>query len=618
MSAAEPPQGANSAPAGGSAAREPDGPSRGRTPERGARSSSNPPQAWGDHTSASVAEWVARFLAARGPARVFGLQGGHIQPIWDRLAERGIAIVDVRHEGAAVHMAAAHALLTGELGVALVTSGPGVTNCVTSVANADLERAPIVVIGGCPPVRQDHRGPLQGTPHVDILRPITRLARTLRAADEVVRELDHAVALALGDASMPGPVYVEIPTDVLRTTVSSAAALAEYFERRPPARSMPDPDAVARSAALLGDARRPLVISGRGARDAGEPLTLLLDASGAAYLDTQESRGLVPADHPAFAGATRAAAMAEADLVVTVGRKLDYQLGYGSPAAFPRARFVRIAAHAGERDDNRPGDAGIAGNVAASLTMLAQAVRRRGFARDTAWRETLHARHAERSARYVALLASTPPGRDGRMHPDRIFAALRDVLRDDAIGIADGGDILSFARLGLATSAYLDSGAFGCLGVGVPFANAAALAYPARQVVAVCGDGAFGLHAMEIDTAVRHGCKAVFVIANNAAWNIERVDQELNYGGRVTGTTLGDSDYAAMARAFGMHAERVDDPSQLRPAFERALAHAPALVDVAVTRDTLSSDLTKGLSLVPDYQPLTAWDNAERERLSQG
>src|SRR6476469_3675855 len=132
---------------------------------------------------ATVAEWVARFIAARGPSRVFGLQGGHIQPIWDRLAANGVAIVDVRHEGAAVHMAAAHALLTGEVGVALVTSGPGVTNCVTSIANADLERAPVVIVGGGPPARQDHRGPLQGTPHVEILRPVTRRARTLRSAD---------------------------------------------------------------------------------------------------------------------------------------------------------------------------------------------------------------------------------------------------------------------------------------------------------------------------------------------------------------------------------------------------------------------------------------------------
>ena len=562
----------------------------------------------------TVAEWVARFLAARGPKRVFGLQGGHIQPIWDRLAGHGIAIVDVRHEGAAVHMATAHALLTGELGVALVTSGPGVTNCVTSIANADLERAPILVIGGCPPARQDHMGPLQGTPHVEILRPVARRARTLRTADQVIRELDEAVAMAQGAAGMPGPVYVEIPTDVLRTDVVASAALPEYFERRAMPRTLPDPAAIERAASLFASARKALVISGGGARGAGSALAELLDVSSAAYLDTQESRGLVSVDHPAFAGAMRGAAMTEADLVVTVGRKLDYQLGYGSPAAFPRARFIRIAAHAGERDDNRPGEAGIAGDVAASLLALAAAMGR--GTRDSEWRDGLHAKHVERSRKYLALLESTPAGADGRMHPNRIFAALGRRLRDDAIGIADGGDILSFARLGLATTTYLDAGAFGCLGVGVPFANAAALAFPGRQVVAVCGDGAFGLHAMEIDTAARHGCEAVFIVANNAAWNIERVDQQRNYGGRVTGTTLADSDYAAMARALDLHAERVTDASQLDVALARAFTQAPSLVDVAVTRDTLSSDLAKGLSLVPDYQALTAWDNAERERFA--
>jgi acetolactate synthase-1/2/3 large subunit len=563
----------------------------------------------------TVAEWIARFLAARGPARVFGLQGGHIQPIWDRLAATGIPIVDVRHEGAAVHMAAAHALLTGEVGVALVTSGPGVTNCVTSVANADLERAPVLVIGGCPPARQDHRGPLQGTPHAEILRPITRRSRTLRIADQVVRELHEAVTIAQGAGNLPGPVYVEIPTDVLRTVIADAAVLPEFLLHRSPPRTLADPAAIDAAATCVRAAQRPLVISGRGAACARDALMAFLDASGAAYLDTQESRGLVPAEHAAYVGAVRAAAMRDADLVVTVGRKLDYQLGYGSPAAFPGARFVRIAAHAGEMGDNRPGEVAILGDVAAALTMLSQALQGDARDRDRTWQRALHEKHVERSARFVRALAGTPAGNDGRMHPNRIFAALRDVLRGDAIGIADGGDILSFARLGLSTSTYLDAGAFGCLGVGVPFANAAALAFPSRQVVAVCGDGAFGLHAMEIDTAARHRCKAVFVVANNAAWNIERVDQERNYAGRVTGTTLADSDYAAMARAFDLHAERVTDPASLQGAFERAFAHAPALVDVVVTRDTLSSDLEKGLSIVPDHQPLTAWDNAERERL---
>jgi acetolactate synthase-1/2/3 large subunit len=152
------------------------------------------------------------------------------------------------------------------------------------------------------------------------------------------------------------------------------------------------------------------------------------------------------------------------------------------------------------------------------------------------------------------------------------------------------------------------------LGVGVPYAVAAALAFPKRQVISVTGDGAFGINAMEIDTAVRHGAKAVFIVSNNAAWNIERYDQEENYGGRVVGTTLRHSDYAGMAKALGAHGERVEDPAALAPALQRALDNAPALVDVVVSQQAVSSDAQKGLGFVPDYQPLTAWDEAEQRR----
>ncbi len=170
--------------------------------------------------------------------------------------------------------------------------------------------------------------------------------------------------------------------------------------------------------------------------------------------------------------------------------------------------------------------------------------------------------------------------------------------------------------MGLEPRTYLDAGAFGCLGVGIPYGNAAALLHPNRQVVVITGDGAFGINAMEIDSAQRHGAKVVFIVANNAAWNIERLDQEMNYGGRVVGTTLAWSDYAAMARAFGLHGERVTDPDRLPAALAEAFDKAPALVDVVVTRDALSSDAGKGLGWVPDHHALTAWDDAERARRS--
>jgi acetolactate synthase-1/2/3 large subunit len=563
----------------------------------------------------TVAEVVARFLVARGVDRIFGLQGGHIQPIWDHLAQLGVRIVDVRDEGAAVHMAHAHAVLSGQVGICMATAGPGVTNCVTAMTNAHLERVPVLLIGGCPPRPQDDLGPLQGIDHAAILAPVTRSSRTLRVAEQIARDLDKAWAMADGDGNPPGPVYVEIPTDVLRETVPDACVLEEHLQPKARRVLRPDPDQVARAAAVLRAARRPLVVSGRGAQRAGAALARLLDASGAVYLDTQESRGLVDPAHAAVVGAVRARAMQEADCVLVVGRKLDYQMAYGSPAVFKAAKsFLRIADHADELRDNRRGEVELLADAGLALDALAAATGQPSSALDVAWTQALRAEHVRRAAKYAEGLASAPAGKDGHMHPNRIFAALRRVLKPDAITVADGGDLLSFARMGLETRHYLDAGAFGCLGVGTPYAVAAALLHPERQVVAVTGDGAFGINAMEIDSAQRHGAKAVFIVSNNAAWNIERLDQEMNYGGRVVGTTLAWSDYAAMARAFGLHAERVTDPARLEGAIRDAFAHAPALIDVVVTQHALSSDAGKGLGWVPDRQALTAWDEAEQAR----
>jgi acetolactate synthase I/II/III large subunit len=560
----------------------------------------------------ATAAWVARFLKAHGVDRVFGLQGGHIQPVWDHVAGAGIRIIDVRHEAAAVHMAHAHAELTGALGVAMATAGPGVTNTVTAVANASLARAPVLLIGGCTSRPQANMGPLQDIPHVDLLRPVTRTARTARIAEQVVRELDEAVARAMGDAGEPGPVYIEIPTDVLRTSVPRQLVLDEWMAAKPPRVLPPDSADIALAVDVLWSARCPLVITGRGARSAGAELVRLLDASGALYLDTQESRGLVPADHPAVVGAMRAAAMTDADVVVLIGRKLDYQLGYGSPAVFPNARFIRIADTASELIDNRRGQPEIMATPALALRAMVEAAANRRSNVDVAWADALRQKHRERASG----TANEMVGADGKIHPRAIFKTIAEVAAPDHIAIADGGDLLSFARVGLTSRAYMDAGAFGCLGVGVPFAVAAALAFPHRQVISVNGDGAFGINAMEIDTAVRHGAKAVFIVSNNAAWNIERYDQEANYGGRVVGTTLRHSDYAAMARALGAHGQRVEDPAELAGALGSALANAPALVDVVTSQAAVSSDARKGLGFVPDFQPLTAWDDAEKKRRS--
>ncbi|MCE2510572.1 MAG: thiamine pyrophosphate-binding protein [Alphaproteobacteria bacterium] len=562
----------------------------------------------------TVAGRIAQFLKVRGIDRVFGLCGGHVMPIWDQVARAGIRIVDVRDERAGVHMAHAHAELTGGIGVAFATAGPGVTNAITGIVNAHVARAPVVILSGVPPRPQEQMGALQDLVHTDLLHSVTRQARTVREADHVLPALDEAFARAIGDGGLPGPVYLDFPTDLLREALPGQRILDEHLEAKAKPALPPAPEAVQRAVDILWNAKRPLVVSGRGAREAGPELLALLDALDAVYLDTSESRGLVPDSHASVVSSLRGQVMEEADAVLTVGRRLDFQLAYGSPAIFKKATFVRLAEHASELRDNRRGAAEILASPALALDAIVKAAGNRKPATDRIWLETTREKHAAKREKFRALLASAPPGSDGYMHPNRLLSALQEKIAPDAVTIADGGDILSFARVALSAGPYMDPGSLGCLGVGVPFGIAAALALPDRQVVVITGDGSFGFNAIEVDTAVRHGAKVVFVVANNGAWNIECYDQRVTYDGNLVGTELRHSDYATLGRALGAHGERVEKPEELEDALARCFEKAPAVLDVLVTREAVSGDGKSGLAWVPDTQPLAAWDEAERAR----
>ncbi len=561
-------------------------------------------------TSNAGAGVIARILRARGVDRVFGLCGGHIMPIWMRVDAEGIRIVDVRDERAAVYMAHAHAELTGELGVALVTAGPGVTNAMTGIANAHVAKAPILILSGLPPRRQENRGALQDMTHTEFVKPLTRYARTVREPSLIPQELDEAIARAFGQGGEPGPVYLDFPVDVLRADVPEAVQLDEHFVRKDRPRIVPDPEAVQRAVDLLWSARRVLVISGRGARGSGVALVKLLERLGALYLDTGESRGLVPEDHPSVVAAMRGAVMGDADVVVTLGRRLDFQLAYGSPAVYGKAKLLRIADTPSELRDNRRGTVEILATPDLALQAILGAAGNRVAVGDGEWAREVRAKHVERTSKLLHAMRNASGGRDGRMHPNTLLAALRDALPQNAVIVADGGDFLSFARVGVPASTYLDPGSLGCIGIGTPFGIAAGLAFPDRLTAVLTGDGSFGFNAMEIDTAVRHKVPILIVVANNGGWAIEVRDQEETHG-KVVGTRLQYADHAAMARAFGMHAERVEHAEELPGAIQRALANRPALLDVVVTPEAVSSDAKSGLAWVPDLQAIAAWEEAE-------
>lgn len=531
-------------------------------------------------------------------------------PVWMRLDAEGIQIIDVRDERAAVYMAHAHAELTGQIGVALVTAGPGVTNAMTGIANAHTARASVLILSGTPPQPQENRGALQDMNHTEFVRPLTRYARTVRDPNLVLQELDEAVSRALGHGGESGPAYLDFPVDTLRAKVISATQLPEFFKTPAPQEFYPNLQCAEQAMEIMWKAKRPLIISGRGARGASKPLIELLNKLGALYLDTGESRGLVPESHPSVVAAMRGSVMTEADVVITLGRKLDFQLAYGSPAIFGDAKFVRIADCASELRDNRRGEAEVFGTVSRALEKILELAGNRKSNVDTAWATQTRTQHEARAEKLLRSMHNTPAGSDGLMHPNTLLAKLRDALPEDSVVVADGGDFLSFARVGLPATSYLDPGSLGCIGIGTPFGIAASLALPHKTVVVATGDGAFGFNAMEIDTAARHKAPVLIVVANNGSWAIEVRDQ-LETHGKVVGTRLQFADHAAMARAFGLHAERVEKAEDLEGAIKRAMANRPALLDVLVTPDAASSDAKSGLAWVPDLQALGAWDQAE-------
>jgi acetolactate synthase-1/2/3 large subunit len=559
----------------------------------------------------TVAHVIAEFLHRQGVQRIWGLTGGHIKPIWDESARAGIAIVDVRHEAAAVHMAQAETDLTGGLAVATVTCGPGLANAVTGIAAAHLHRAPLLVLSALPPTPQLGRGAFEHIPQVEVVAPITRRAATVRQARHILPELVAATAAALGDDGVPGPAFLDIPIDVLRSEVPAAAldpALLRPYRQRPIAPLDAD---VAAAAELLRAARRPLVVSGRGTLEAAAELSQFLRRSEAVHLETKENRGLLGPDHPAAVTALRARSAAECDLVVTVGRVLDYELAYGSRAMFAGdPRFLRIGRSYDELAGNRRGDVELRGDAPLALAALSEQ-ELVGPDRDPEWAPSLWREHQSRVRLLADRMAAMPPGAGGAMHPYRLLAALNAELPDDAIVTLDGGDIFSFARIGLRTVRCLDAGAFGCLGVSVPFGVAAGLVAPDRRVVSLSGDGSFGFNALEVSTAVRHSSPVVFVVANNQAWNLERTDQQVNYAGNVFGTDLPGCRYDLLGAALGARGEHVTDPDDLPGALRRAFENAPAVVDVAVTRDAVSPDFEAGLADLPPLQALRAWDEAE-------
>ena len=512
---------------------------------------------------------------------VFSLSGGHIDRIYDGFLEYGVRLIDVRHEQAAAMMAHAWSIYTGRVGVCLVTAGPGFTNALTGVVNAYQENAPMVVLSGTAPFRDRGFGALQDMKQADMIKSTVKWYDVCHHVHRIPEYLHTAFRQAV--SGRPGPVFLELPPDILNIKVNEDAVV-KPTQGGVAARSAPDPALIPKAAELINKAERPVILSGSGVAASGcdDEIRAFVQTTGIPHALVGPGRGAIPDTDPLslWDGGLMAiiTALSQADLVLAFGIRFNWLLMFGQ--IFPLAKMVRVDIDPNEIDRNRQADVGLVGDLKLTLAELNKGVTQRDH---TAWRNSL------RDA-YMPMIQGELDARNNPsdpIHPARMVKLLGDTVGTDALYVVDGGDTSYFGITALVSTSRSSvigaaGGQFGCLGTGLPFALAAKAARPDKTVVVISGDGSFGLNAMEFDTAVRHNLPVVCVVNNDRAWGMIKHGQELCYGGdRVTGSELGLVHYEKMVEGLDGHGELVEKEEQLVPALKRALESGkPACVNV--------------------------------------
>jgi thiamine pyrophosphate-dependent acetolactate synthase large subunit-like protein len=528
---------------------------------------------------------VVKALKDEGVDTVFYLTGGPMVDVAMRCIEIGFRSVDVRHEQAAAMAAHAYSRVTAKPGVCFAASGPGTTNLITGVGNAFLDAVPVVALGGASAVSQAGMGAFQEMDQVGMFKPITKWAERVIDTRRIPEIINKAFRVATG--GQPGPVYIDLPGDVLYKAVEESEVL---FPKKPHTvpRVSGDPDLVKQAIALLKQAQRPIVLTGTGILWSGAMAELkeFVEQSGIPFYTTPQGRGVIAEDHPlSFLGA-RNQAWKEADVVLIVGTRLNFIIGFGLPPRFAEGvKIIQVDISDEEIGRNRPVDIGIVGDAKMVLRQLIAEGRDAFRSRkELPWVETLRGYEKRSQEKAQALLNTdqTP------IHPLRLCKEVRDFMDRDAIIVVDGHETLNFARQSIPTHTpghRVNAGPNGCMGVAVPFGLGAKVAKPNTQVIVLSGDGSFGMNGMEIDTMVRHNIPALIVISNNGGW--------AGAGVMNAGRDLGFSRYDKMAEVFGAHGEYVEKPQDIRPALERAAASGkPAVVNVITDPQARSSTVS--------------------------
>ncbi len=525
-------------------------------------------------------EAAAQALLAHGVDTVFTLCGGHLNPIYLHLENTDVRFFDTRHEQAAVWMADAYGRLMRRPGVAMVTAGPGFTNALTPIASASMAGTPLVLISGCVGINMIEKLDLQDMRQAPVIEPMVKKALICHSAERVPEFIDLAFREAV--SGRPGPVYLELPVDILGAEPSREVELPVTRAES----GVVDRGKAHELLTWLAEAEKPMLIAGSGAwySDAGEELTRFIEATGVPIFTAANGRGVVPDTHPlCFEGslAIRPGSGMHAgmntDLVVVLGNRLNLFCLFGDTYN-PQARMVQVDIKPEEIGRNRKIDLPIMSDIRALAAELNEVVEREGLGaglreRFAPWTDELRRAHAEGKANAEANWRSEAVP----VHPMRIAYDVNEYMnRDDDIVVTDGGDAttwIGMSRTMPCAGHYLDYGLFGSLGGGIPYANTAKFLFPDKRVLLFTGDGSMGFNFMELERAVTKGISFVIVIANDLGWGMIRHSQEVRLGRAIEGVTeLGRIDYHRFVESMGGVGFLVEKPEEIRPALDEAFA----------------------------------------------
>jgi acetolactate synthase-1/2/3 large subunit len=531
----------------------------------------------------SGSELLVRQLVALGVEHFFFIIGGPMSDTIGLAIDSGLKGIDTRDERAATFAAIAYSRMTGRPGVVISCSGPGTANTVTGLAHAHADGAPVIVLGGSAARYLNGTGGFQELDQVSLMRPVTKLSCQVADPDGVPEAVARAFQVSLSGA--PGPVYLDLPSDVLYG-LADGGGEPPLAGPRPVPRSAGDPAAIVAAVDVIARAQRPVIVFGSGVlwSGAGEELRTLVERTGIPFFPTPMSRGVIADDHPLSFPAARSTALRDTDCMLIIGTRDNYVINQLKPPVVNAgAAIVELNLEPADLSRNRLATVAIASDAKLGIRQLIDEFDARGAGRPPdGWTRQLAAK--DRSSRAAMQGASTSD--ETPIHPQRLCAAVELVRDRSSVVVIDGAAILDFGRRTLSAyepAHYMTPGVFGTMGVGVPFGLGAKVADPSAPVIVVTGDGAFGYHAMELDTMVRHRLGVVVVIANNGGWTSKR--------GRP-GYALEFSDYQEIANAVGCFGAKVTDPRELSGTLSLALEYAvreskPALVNVIISTDRL-------------------------------